>query len=57
MPKFESALETLYPMAITEEELKEEVIEKPEDKSGALVAKLLSNSETAVLLKALAKSL
>ena len=57
MPKFESALETLYPMAITEEELKEEVIEKPEDKSGALVANLLSNSETAVLLKALAKSL
>ncbi len=57
MPKFESAIETLDPMAITEEEPKEEVIEKAEDENAVLIAKLLSNPETAALLKALAKSI
>ena len=57
MPKFESAIEMLDPMAITEEESKEEVIEKAEDENAVLIAKLLSNPETAALLKALAKSM
>lgn len=57
MPKFESAIEMLDPMAIPDKEVVEEVAEKSEDENTALIAKLLSNPETAALLKALAKSI
>lgn len=58
MPKFESAIETLDPMAISEEAVKEEKVEeKPEDDNAVLIAKLLANPETAALIKALAKAM
>ncbi len=54
MPKFESAIEMLDPMAVSEEVTKEE---KPEDDNAVLIAKLLANPETAALIKALAKAM
>lgn len=55
MPKFETAIEILDPMAeVVTEEVKQE--EKKDD-NAELIAKLLSNPEAAALLKALAKSL
>ena len=51
MPKFETSVELLDPMA--------EVQETPvqEEENASLIAKLLSNPETAALLKALAKTI
>lgn len=58
MPKFESAIELLDPMAISEEAAKEQKAEeKPEDDNAVLIAKLLANPETAALIKALAKAM
>ena len=56
MPKFDSAIEMLDPMAVSEE-AKENVVEKDEDDNAALLAKLLANPETAALIKALAKAM
>lgn len=56
MPKFDSAIEMLDPMAVSEE-AKENVVEKAEDDNAALLAKLLANPETAALIKALAKAM
>ena len=60
MPKFETSVELLDPMAeVQEAPVQEE--EKPADNSveenAALIARLLSNPETAALLKALAKTI
>lgn len=58
MPKFESAIELLDPMAISEEAAKEQKVEeKTEDDNAVLIAKLLANPETAALIKALAKAM
>ena len=56
MPKFDSAIEMLDPMAVSEE-ARENVVEKDEDDNAALLAKLLANPETAALIKALAKAM
>ena len=60
MPKFETSVELLDPMAEVQESQVQET-EKPSDNSveenAALIAKLLSNPETAALLKALAKTI
>lgn len=56
MPKFDSAIEMLDPMAVSEE-AKENVVEKAEDDNAALLAKLLANPETAALIKAIAKAM
>lgn len=60
MPKFETSVELLDPMAEVQKESEAEE-EKPAknstDENAALLAKLLSNPETAALLKALAKTI
>lgn len=56
MPKFESVVEMLDPMAkVVEEQSAESEVKA--DENMELIAKLLANPETASLLKALAKSL
>ena len=59
MPKFETSVELLDPMAEVQKESKveEEPVENSADENAALLAKLLSNPETAALLKALAKTI
>ena len=60
MPKFETSVELLDPMAEVQEESKveeEKPAENSTDENAALLAKLLSNPETAALLKALAKTI
>ena len=60
MPKFETSVELLDPMAEVQEESKveeEKPAEKSTDENAALLVKLLSNPETAALLKALAKTI
>ena len=60
MPKFETSVELLDPMAEVQKESEVEE-EKPAwnstDENAALLTKLLSNPETAALLKALAKTI
>lgn len=59
MPKFETAVELLDPMAQLDEE-SEKSNEEPtdtKDDNMEMLAKLLANPETASLLKALAKNL
>lgn len=58
MPKFDTAVELLDPMAEVEQE--PEITEEetaPADDNAELLAKLLTNPETAALLKALAKAM
>ena len=59
MPKFETSVELLDPMAEVQKESKveEEPVENSADENAALLAKLLSNPDTAALLKALAKTI
>ena len=60
MPKFETSVELLDPMAEVQEESKveeEKPAENSTDENAALLVKLLSNPETAALLKALAKTI
>ena len=60
MPKFETSVELLDPMAEVQEESKveeEKPAENSADENAALLAKLLSNPDTAALLKALAKTI
>lgn len=60
MPKFETSVELLDPMAEVQNESEaeeEKPAENSTDKNAALLAKLLSNPETAALLKALAKTI
>ena len=59
MPKFDTSVELLDTMAEvqTESVVEEESITNNTDENSALLAKLLSNPETAALLKALAKTL
>lgn len=60
MPKFETSVELLDPMAEVQKESeveKEKPAENSTDENAALLAKLLSNPETAALLKALAKTI
>lgn len=60
MPKFETSVELLDPMAEVQKgsEVEEEKpAENSADKNAALLAKLLSNPDTAALLKALAKTI
>lgn len=59
MPKFEAVTELLDPMAKVLDEPDETKTEKPEKKDDnmEMLAKLLANPETALLLKALAKNL
>ena len=59
-PKFETSVELLDPMAEVQEESKveeEKPAENSTDENAALLVKLLSNPETAALLKALAKTI
>ena len=60
MPRFEASVEFLDPMALVQNEGENEA-EKPDENStdeiADLLAKLLSNPETAILLKALAKTI
>ena len=60
MPKFETSVELLDPMAEVQETTVEEE-ENSDDNSveenASLIAKLLSNPEAAALLKALAKTI
>ena len=60
MPKFETSVELLDPMAEVQKESEveeEKPAENSTDENAALLAKLLSNPETAALLKALAKTI
>ena len=60
MPKFETSVELLDPMAEVQKESeveKEKPAENSTDENAALLTKLLSNPETAALLKALAKTI
>lgn len=60
MPKFETSVELLDPMAEVQKESKveeEKPAENSTDENAVLLAKLLSNPETAALLKALAKTI
>ena len=60
MPKFETSVELLDPMAEVQKgsEVEEEKpAENSADENAALLAKLLSNPDTAALLKALAKTI
>ena len=60
MPKFETSVELLDPMAEVQNECEveeEKPAENSSDENAALLAKLLSNPETAALLKALAKTI
>lgn len=60
MPKFETSVELLDPMAEVQNESEaeeEKPAENSTDENAALLAKLLANPETASLLKALAKNL
>ena len=60
MPKFETSVELLDPMAEVQKESEveeEKPAENSADENAALLAKLLSNPETAALLKALAKTI
>lgn len=60
MPKFETSVELLDPMAEVQNESEveeEKPAENSTDENAALLAKLLSNPETAALLKALAKTI
>ena len=60
MPKFETSVELLDPMAAVQTESKvekEKSVENSTDEKSALLARLLSNPETAALLKALAKTI
>lgn len=60
MPKFETSVELLNPMAEVQKESEveeEKPAENSADENAALLAKLLSNPETAALLKALAKTI
>ena len=60
MPKFEASVELLEPMAEVQNEtenVEEKPIEDSTNESAALLAKLLSNPETATLLKALAETI
>ena len=59
MPKFETSVELLDPMAAVQTESKveeEKSVENSTDENAALLARLLSNPETAALLKALANT-
>lgn len=56
MPKFDTAVELLDPMAEQVEEPEKEE-KTQEDENAELLAKLLTNPETAALLKALAKNI
>ena len=58
--KFETSVELLDPMAEVQKESEaeeEKPAENSTDENAALLAKLLSNPETAALLKALAKTI
>lgn len=60
MPKFETSVELLDPMAEVQNECEvkeEKSAENSSDENAALLSKLLSNPETAALLKALAKTI
>ena len=60
MPKFETSVELLDPMAEVQKETEveeEKPAENSTDKNAALLARLLSNPDTAALLKALAKTI
>lgn len=58
MPKFETSVELLDPMAEVQEtpvQEEENSADNSIEENASLIAKLLSNPETAALLKALAK--
>ena len=60
MPKFETSVELLDPLAEVQKESEveeEKPAENSADENAALLAKLLSNPDPAVLLKALAKTI
>ena len=60
MPKFETSVELLDPMAEVQNECEvkeEKSAENSSEENAALLSKLLSNPETAALLKALAKTI
>lgn len=60
MPKFETSVELLDPMAEVQKKSKveeEKTVENSADENAALLAKLLSNPDTAALSKALAKTI
>ena len=60
MPKFETSVELLDPMAEVQEppvEEEENSDDNSVEENASLIAKLLSNPEAAALLKALAKTI
>jgi phage integrase family len=60
MPKFETSVELLDPMAEVQEtpvQEEENSADNSVEENASLIAKLLSNPETAALLKALAKTI